>query len=142
MQKSRINLTQKILLLRLNKEKITGFFGVPTHFHGILGLGNKLLAANKPSLSPLKQLFPMQQHYHRSIKEKIVGAYGDNILHETYGSTEGGIISNLRPADQLRKLQCVGQPFPCTNIKIVNESGDECGTNEVGELFTSSPLPF
>ena len=78
----------------------------------------------------------------QSIKEEIVGIYGDNVLHETYGSTEGGIISNLRPADQLRKLQCVGQPFPCTNIKVVNESGHECNPNEVGEIFSSSPYLF
>ena len=128
------------IVTTLKKEKITGFFGVPTHFHGILGLGNKLLEANKPT--SLKTIISNAAALPQSIKEEIVGIYGDNVLHETYGSTEGGIISNLRPADQLRKLQCVGQPFPCTNIKVVNESGHECNPNEVGEIFSSSPYLF
>ena len=128
------------IVTTLKKEKITGFFGVPTHFHGILGLGNKLLEANKPT--SLKTIISNAAALPQTIKEKIVGIYGDNVLHETYGSTEGGIISNLRPADQLRKLQCVGQPFPCTNIKVVNESGHECNPNEVGEIFSSSPYLF
>ena len=64
------------------------------------------------------------------------------LLYECYGSTEGGIISNLGPDDQLRKKQCVGEPFPFTEIKILNNDGDECGPNEVGEVFTSSPYIF
>ena len=45
------------------------------------------------------------------MKEKIIGHFGP-ILHETYGSTEASIVSNLRPPDQLRKQACVGQAFP------------------------------
>ena len=128
------------IITTLQKEKITGFFGVPTHFHGILSLGNKLLEVNK-SVS-LKTIISNAAALPQSIKEEIIQIYGDNVLHETYGSTEGGIISNLRPADQLRKLQCVGQAFPCTNIKVMNESGNESAPNEVGEIFSSSPYLF
>ena len=45
------------------------------------------------------------------MKEKIIGHFGQ-ILHETYGSTEASIVSNLRPADQLRKVACVGPGLP------------------------------
>ena len=42
----------------------------------------------------------------------------------------------------LRKKQCVGQPFPYTEIRIINSNGNECGPNEVGEVFTVSPYIF
>ena len=75
-------------------------------------------------------------------KERIVDHFGEDLLFECYGSTEGGIVSNLRPADQLRKLQCVGLPFPLTSVRIIDEDGREVGPGEPGELFSSSPYLF
>ena len=42
----------------------------------------------------------------------------------------------------MRKEQCVGQAFPCTAIKILDASGEECSPDEVGELFSTSPYLF
>ena len=72
----------------------------------------------------------------------LVDYFGDDILHETYGSTEGGVVTNLRPADQLRKERCVGLPFISTLVEIRDEEGQECGPDEVGELFSISPYLF
>ena len=121
-------------------ENISGFFGVPTHFHGILALEKAVL--EKGSKHQLKTIISNAAALPQQIKEQLVDQFGDGLLHETYGSTEGGIISNLRPDDQLRKQQCVGQAFPCTEIKILNDSGKNCEANEVGELFSTSPYLF
>jgi long-chain acyl-CoA synthetase len=64
------------------------------------------------------------------------------LLHETYGSTEAGIVTNLRPADQLRKQACVGQPIACTRLEIRRQDGSLCDPDEVGELFSTSPYLF
>ena len=121
-------------------ENISGFFGVPTHFHGILALEKAVL--EKGSKHQLKTIISNAAALPQQIKEQLVDQFGDGLLHETYGSTEGGIISNLRPDDQLRKQQCVGQAFPCTEIKILNDSGNNCEADEVGELFSTSPYLF
>lgn len=121
-------------------ENISGFFGVPTHFHGILALEKAVL--EKASKHQLKTIISNAAALPQQIKEQLVDQFGDGLLHETYGSTEGGIISNLRPDDQLRKQQCVGQAFPCTEIKILNDSGKDCEADEVGELFSTSPYLF
>ena len=92
--------------------------------------------------SSLKTIISNAAALPQSLKEKIVEHFGEGLLYECYGSTEGGIISNLKPEDQLRKKQCVGEPFPFTEIKILNHDGNECGPNEVGEVFTSSPYIF
>ena len=123
----------------LDEGAMTGVFMVPTHFHDIFALGEKALARHAyPALqSIISNAAPLPQ----VTTERIVEYFGDGLLHETYGSTEAGIVSNLRPADQLRKERCVGQPFTSTEVRLLDENG-EVGPGEVGELFSNSPFLF
>ena len=130
----------ELVMKTIEEENITGFFGVPTHFYGMLGIDQSIL--DSCTGSSLKTIISNAAALPQSLKEKIVEHFGEGLLYECYGSTEGGIISNLKPEDQLRKKQCVGEPFPFTEIKILNHDGNECGPNEVGEVFTSSPYIF
>ena len=130
----------ELVMKTIEEEKITGFFGVPTHFYGMLECDESVL--NDCKGSSLKSIISNASALPQSLKEKIVGQFGDGLLFECYGSTEGGIISNLGPEDQLKKKQCVGLPFPYTEIRIINSDGNECGPNEVGEVFTVSPYIF
>jgi acyl-CoA synthetase (AMP-forming)/AMP-acid ligase II len=127
------------VLKRFDAEGITGFFGVPTHFHAIFSLGQDVL--EKYSQGSLHTIISNAAPLPQSMKEKIIGRFGP-ILHETYGSTEASIVSNLRPADQLRKQACVGPAFPLTKVEIRNQDGNECAPDEVGELFSTSPCLF
>ena len=43
-------------------------------------------------------------------------------VHELYGSTEAGIVTNLRPVDQHRKPGSVGQPWYLTSVRVVDDS--------------------
>jgi long-chain acyl-CoA synthetase len=128
------------VMQKLGSESITGFFGVPTHFHVMLSQDPSVLdSARKHSLrAVISNAAPLPQ----AMKEKIVEFFGEGLLHETYGSTEASIVSNLRPPDQLRKQQCVGQPFPYTLVELRDDDGNEVGADEVGELFSRSPYLF
>ncbi len=128
------------VLQRLCDGRMTGFFGVPTHFHALLGLPKTILESHRPQqlTSVISNAAPLPQ----AVKERLVDYFGAGKLHETYGSTEAGIVTNLRPADQLRKLACVGQPIACTQVEIRREDGEACGADEVGELFSTSPYLF
>ena len=130
----------ELVMKTIEDESITGFFGVPTHFYGMLGIDRAIL--DSYTGSSLKTIISNAAALPQSLKEKIVEHFGEGLLYECYGSTEGGIISNLKPEDQLSKKQCVGEPFPFTEIKILNQDGHECEPNEVGEVFTSSPYIF
>ncbi len=128
------------VLGRLGSGEVTGFFGVPTHYHALLSAPPALLAAGR---SPaLKAVISNAAALPQAMKERLVAHFGPGLLHETYGSTEAGIVSNLRPPDQLRKLKCVGQPFPCTEVELRRPDGRVCGPDEVGELFSRSPYLF
>ena len=130
----------ELVMRRLCDGAFTGTFMVPTHFHAILNLGEKVLARYREhgltalvsNAAPLPQV----------TKEKIVAQFGDGVLHETYGSTEAGIVTNLRPPDQLRKKSCVGLPFVANRVRLLDDEGGETAPGEVGELFSNSPYLF
>ncbi len=128
------------VLDRLAREGITGFFGVPTHYHALLSASPAALEAGRTST--LKAVISNAAAMPQAMKERLVDYFGAGLLHETYGSTEAGIVSNLRPPDQLRRQQCVGQPFPCTEVEIRCQDGSLCAADEVGELYSRSPYLF
>jgi long-chain acyl-CoA synthetase len=129
------------LLHAFSSRGITGVFLVPTHFHGIFELEPAVLEKYRGKFS-LKTIMSNAAPLSQSAKEKVIAYFGDGLLHELYGSTEAGIVTNLRPEDQLRKQRCVGTPFVATSVRILNEHGIECGPGEVGELFSLSPFLF
>jgi long-chain acyl-CoA synthetase len=113
---------------------------VPTHFHAIFGLDRATLEAHRRP--PIKTIICNAAPLPQAMKPRILEYFGEDVLFECYGSTEASIVSNLRPADQLRKEQCVGQPFAMTEIELRRDDGSLCDADEVGELFSRSPFFF
>ncbi len=128
------------LLRRLKSGAFSGVFMVPTQFHQLFSLAPDILHECKglQIRTIISNAAPLPQ----AMKHKIVTYFGEGKLHETYGSTEGGVVTNLRPPDQLRKQQCVGTPFLSTLVKIVDEHGTECPPDVPGELLSLSPYLF
>jgi long-chain acyl-CoA synthetase len=75
-------------------------------------------------------------------KEALLAALPEVNLNEFYGSTEAGIVTNLRPTDQLSKVRCAGQPFFLNHVEILDAEGVPVAPGEVGRLFSSSPYAF
>ena len=128
------------VLRRIEELAITNAFMVPTHFNALFALDERV--RREADVSSLRTIISNAAPLPQATKERIVDWLGDGILHETYGSTEGGIVTNLRPPDQLRKQQCVGRPFPCTEVRLLGGDGDDVQQGEVGELFSRSPYLF
>jgi long-chain acyl-CoA synthetase len=130
----------ELLLREIAARRITNTFMVPTHFAALFGLGSEIL--NRYDTGTLRTLISNAAPLSQAMKERIVAHFGDGVLFEIYGSTEAGIVSSLHPADQLRKEQCVGVPFPCTTVRLLDEDGLEVRQGEVGELYSRSPYLF
>jgi acyl-CoA synthetase (AMP-forming)/AMP-acid ligase II len=128
------------VIARLHEGGHSGTFMVPTHFHAIFALPEKLRERHRGVR--LKALVSNAAALPQRTKERIVEYFGEGILHETYGSTEAAIVTNLRPADQLRKLQCVGRPFTMNEVKLLDSAGEPVRAGEVGELYSNSPYLF
>ncbi|MXW90371.1 MAG: AMP-binding protein [Rhodospirillaceae bacterium] len=126
---------------RLATERLGGTFFVPTHFHSVFALERPVLERYR-AFERLKAIVSNAAPLAQATKERIVDYFGEGVLHETYGSTEAGIVTNLRPADQLVKQRCVGLPFVASHVRLLDDDGREVAPGEVGELFSNSPYIF
>lgn len=135
---SRFNIER--LLQLVESHAITKAHLVPAHFAAFFALPPAQRARRK--LSSLRCIVSGTAPLAQSMKERIVEAFGPDVLHERYGSTEASIVSNLRPVDQLRKSACVGLPFPSVEVEIRAPDGGVLPPGETGELWSRSPLMF
>ncbi|WP_281645517.1 AMP-binding protein [Parendozoicomonas sp. Alg238-R29] len=62
----------------------------------------------------------------------------DCAINEGYGMTEASPVVTLNPLSDNR-LGSIGMPLPSTDIRIVNDEGDEQGIGETGELCIRGP---
>jgi acyl-CoA synthetase (AMP-forming)/AMP-acid ligase II len=65
-------------------------------------------------------------------------------LYEAYGSTEAGIVTVLKPHEQMTKLGSIGREVVGTDvIRLYDEDGNLITKpNVVGELYSRSPMLF
>jgi acyl-CoA synthetase (AMP-forming)/AMP-acid ligase II len=127
---------------RLATEPITGVFMVPTHFHAIFAAEQVHLDRHRGRAAALRTIMSNAAALPQALKEKIVGYWGEGRLHETYGSTEAGIVTNLRPQHQLTRPQSVGPAFALNSVRLLDDHGQDVATGEVGELYSQSPYLF
>jgi long-chain acyl-CoA synthetase len=125
-------------LRSLEEFAATNVFVVPTHLHALSPF-TKGSRGRYPALrAMISNAAPLPQR----AKEQAVEDFGEGLLFECYGSTEAGIVSNLRPADQLRKRDCVGQAFPCTEIAVLGDDGEVVEPGAIGTVYSRSPYLF
>ncbi|MGA3487445.1 class I adenylate-forming enzyme family protein [Micromonosporaceae bacterium DT55] len=125
------------LLELIERERAQSVFLVPTHAQMLRGLGADAIAAR--DLSTLDTLYFNAAALPWELKQWVMAAFPAVGVHELYGSTESGIITNLRPADMARKPGSVGQPWFMTEVRVVDADGNPVGPGGTGELFSRSP---
>jgi long-chain acyl-CoA synthetase len=128
------------VLDRLASGEHTGVFLVPTLFHRLFALPEQALRSRP--VRNLKAIISNAAALPQPTKEQAVDVFGPGLLHETYGSTEAGIVTNIRPADQLRKFNSVGTPFPLMEIELRDDDGAPVAPGTIGELFCRGPYTF
>ncbi|HNR21939.1 MAG TPA: class I adenylate-forming enzyme family protein [Steroidobacteraceae bacterium] len=132
----------ELVVGKLAEGEFTGVFMVPTHYSSIFGLGPGVLERHRGKARALRTIMSNAAALPQVLKEKIVGYWGPGLLHETYGSTEAGIVTNLRPQYQLEKPRCVGLPFALNEVRLLDQAGRDVAEGEVGELYSRSPYLF
>ncbi|MGE0315818.1 MAG: class I adenylate-forming enzyme family protein [Lautropia sp.] len=127
------------LIATIESTRATSAYMVPTHFSALFALGDR---AKRYDVGSLKAVISGTAPLAQSLKARIIDFFGEGKLFERYGTTETNIVTALRPADQLRKIACVGQTLPATYIRVVDDSGNEVPAGDVGELMVASPYCF
>jgi acyl-CoA synthetase (AMP-forming)/AMP-acid ligase II len=128
------------ILQIIKKEKITFISLIPTHYNLILNASDN---AKKLDVSSIRKLLCSSAPVTKSMKKAIMEFFKDVDLYEAYGSTEAGLVTLLKPEDQLRKLGSIGYEAVGTDIiKLLDEDGKEVGMGEIGELYSRGPMMF
>jgi acyl-CoA synthetase (AMP-forming)/AMP-acid ligase II len=112
-------------------------FLVPTHAQMMRGLGDEVVRTY--DTSALETLYFNAAPFPHPLKLWVGEVFPHVGLHELYGSTEAGIVTNCRPADVLRKPGSVGPAWFMTELRIVDADGNVVGPGGTGELFSRSP---
>jgi acyl-CoA synthetase (AMP-forming)/AMP-acid ligase II len=129
------------LLRTIEEYKITYTSLVPTHYIMMLALPDEV--KNSIDVSSIRQLLISSAPARKDLKVAIMDYFKNAELWEAYGSTEGGLVTLLRPEDQFKKLGSIGKEiFGADRIKILDEDRNEVPDGEVGELFYRTPMLF
>ncbi|MCK4614846.1 MAG: AMP-binding protein, partial [Thermoplasmata archaeon] len=97
----------------------------------------------KYDTTSLRKLLCSSAPVQRQMKLDIMECFPGVELYEGYGSTEAGIVTVLKPEDQMRKLGSIGFESLGTDfIKILDEDGNEVVQGETGELYSRGPMLF
>jgi acyl-CoA synthetase (AMP-forming)/AMP-acid ligase II len=129
------------LLKTIEKYKITFTSLVPTHYIMMLSLPDDVKM--KIDVSSIRQLLISSAPARKETKLAIMEYFKNSELWEAYGTTEGGLVTLLRPEDQFKKLGSIGKEiFGTDRIKILDENRNEVPGGEVGELFYRTPMLF
>ena len=118
--------------------KVTNTFSAPTQLKRIVSLPDDVL--DRADCSSMRCLIANAAPVPYALKQQVIAKLGDGFLFEVYGSTEMGIITVLRPEDQLRKPGSCGKPYGGIEFRIVTDDGTEAATGGQGELFMSTGL--
>ncbi len=128
------------ILQIIEREKISFISLIPTHYNLILGVGE---SAGTCDVSSIKKLLCSSAPVRKSVKKAIMAFFPGVALYEGYGSTEAGIVTVLKPEDQMRKLGSIGYESLGTEfIRILDEHGQEVAQGQVGELYSKGPMLF
>jgi acyl-CoA synthetase (AMP-forming)/AMP-acid ligase II len=129
------------LLHTLSQEKITFTSMIPTHYSLILSLAED--SRRRFELESVRKLLCSSAPARVHIKEGILKVFPNAQLFEAYGSTEAGMVTLLRPEDQMRKPGSIGKECLGTDrLQLLNQDGKEVAVGEVGELYSRGPMMF
>jgi acyl-CoA synthetase (AMP-forming)/AMP-acid ligase II len=128
------------ILKIIEREKITFISLIPTHYNLILNAQHK---AEKPDVSSVKKLLCSSAPVRKNMKLAIMDFFSGVELYEAYGSTEAGIVTILKPKDQIKKLGSIGYETLGTDcVRVMDENGREMRVGETGELYSRGPMLF
>ncbi|MCX7703001.1 MAG: long-chain-fatty-acid--CoA ligase [Planctomycetota bacterium] len=125
----------------IDREKITFISLIPTHYNLMLAVPEE--ERKKYDLRSIRQLLCSSAPVRRTTKLGIMELFKGVRLYEGYGSTEAGIVTVLKPDEQLNKLGSIGRESLGTDfVKLLDEKGNEVPVGEVGEIFSRGPMLF
>lgn len=122
----------------IEKHRVTAWVCVPTMLKRMAALESDVLA--KYDVSSLCSIQVGAAPVPSVIKEWASSYFGDDILHEGYGSTETGMITHMSPQMLREREGSSGLPYRHVSISIRDDQGNSLPVGERGEIWVRTPF--
>jgi acyl-CoA synthetase (AMP-forming)/AMP-acid ligase II len=132
------------LLHCLRTYPITNVHLVPTMISDLVGHPD---APEVEAGATLKRIVYAGSTMPVALLERAMTVFRSCSFSQSYGSTEGGIVSTLGPAEHVKAgtsvkhahlMQSCGRPIGECDLRIVRDDGTECSVSEPGEVLVRS----
>ena len=127
----------EVALALIDKHQITDWGSVPTMLKRIAALPPEIL--RKYDVGSLRHVSVGAAPVPYSLKEWVLGYFGEGVLSEGYGSTETGMVTRLTPDMQRAKPGSSGTPYRHVSIEVRDTNGNVLPTGQTGELWIRTP---
>jgi fatty-acyl-CoA synthase len=124
----------RAMLEAVARERVTYLYAVPTVYNFLLDLPD----FDRFDLSSLRVLAGGTAVMTDEQIRRITERFRTRNLFIIYGSTEGGPMATLRPADLFRKPGSVGRPALNVELRVVDDDGNAVPPGTAGEILCRS----
>ncbi|MFQ3190128.1 MAG: long-chain acyl-CoA synthetase [Paraglaciecola sp.] len=122
------------LIKTMKSYPITAFTGINTLFNGLLNTE----AFKGMDFSTLKLTIAGGMATQKSVADRWQKTTGTTVL-EGFGLTECSPCVTSSPYNQTNFTGAIGVPVPSTDIKLLNDKGNEVSLGEAGEMWVKGP---
>ncbi|MFO7704022.1 MAG: AMP-binding protein, partial [Halopseudomonas sp.] len=123
-------------LALIEQQRIDTVFLVPIMYVRLLRLAPEVRA--RYDLSSVRFVACTGAPCAPEVKRDMLDWWGP-VIYETYASSETGMITVQDPVSARRKPGSVGLPIGGTQIRIIDQQGNDCPTGEPGVIYVRQP---
>jgi fatty-acyl-CoA synthase len=127
-------------LTTMSAHRVSTAFLVPTMSKDLVDLPAATRARH--SVPGFRRLISSASALPTPLKQTLLEAFPGLQLNEAYGWTEVMWVTNLRPADQLRKTRCVGKPLLGARVEVIGKDGSPVAPGAAGEIYARMATGF
>ena len=123
----------------VDRHEATGLAVVPVMLERIIDLPAERL--DQHSLQTLRFVTASGSRMRPDAVTRFMDRFGD-VVHNSYNATEAGLISTATPRDLREAPECAGRPVVGTDLRIIDDEGNEVPAGEVGRITVLSDSQF
>ena len=124
------------VLALVEKHRIDVLYLVPIMYVRLLKLPPEVRA--RYDLSSIRFVASTGSPCAPEVKRAMLDWFGP-VIHETYASSEAGMVTVATPEDAAARPGTAGRPVDAASVRIIDESGRPCAPGEVGLVYVRQP---
>jgi len=124
------------VLALVEKHRIDVLYLVPIMYVRLLKLPPEVRA--RYDLSSIRFVASTGSPCSPEVKRAMLDWFGP-VIHETYASSEAGLVTVATPDDAASRPGTAGRPVDEASVRIIDEQGKPCAPGEVGLVYVRQP---